>query len=122
MACKDRYIAESEKQCTDEVWIINLRRQLLMTRMDCSRKCNRDDFEFSVPRRNPKLFTIVTGWKCSSVWAFSGSHTFVYYPEIVKKTLTRTIYMEKVIGTPLAVFLVSRTCSKRTRCGTSLTN
>lgn len=66
-----------------------------------------DHYEFKVvvPGRSPSFFMIVTGSEGSSLWAYTGSHEFVYYPAVVKKTLTSTLYTKEVIITLLSLFV-----------------
>lgn len=66
----------------EKAWITNSETQLLITGMDCLRKCGHKDFEVVEPGRNPHFVIIVTERDRISIWAWTRFHAFVYYPEV----------------------------------------
>lgn len=89
----------------DEVYIRNSGGRFLITEMDCLRLSGQKDFYVVAPGGNTGIFIRVIGTECSSLCRSLRSHTFAYYPAVLKKVLVSTPYMDEVIFPPLSPFI-----------------
>lgn len=94
---------DSEKE--DKILFHSSGGRFLIPGLDCLLKCSHNDSEVVGPGRTPGFFIIFTGRKGSRLWAYPRPHAFLYYPEKVKRTITSTFCMEKVIVPPPSVFV-----------------